>query len=72
MFDTVPRGAGNVLRIAAAPEETIRAGLARVMDCECGPETACYACLRGYRNQRYHDELSRGAASSLLNSLLAI
>ena len=67
--DTVPGGGGNVLRIEENLERVIRGALRRVRHCECGPETSCYGCLRGYRNQRDHEMLSRGAAADLLESL---
>lgn len=69
LFDTVPGGGGNVLRIEERLEEVLQAALRRVSSCECGPETSCYGCLRGYRNQRYHEQLSRGAAAKLLSAL---
>lgn len=69
LFDTVPGGGGNVLRIEENLERVLRAALNRVRNCECGPETSCYGCLRGYRNQRDHEMLSRGAAADLLESL---
>lgn len=69
LFDTVPGGGGNVLRIEEQLEEVLQAALRRVTSCECGPETSCYGCLRGYRNQRDHEQLSRGAAADLLSAL---
>lgn len=69
LFDTVPGGGGNVLRIEERLEEVLEAALQRVSSCECGPETSCYGCLRGYRNQRDHEILSRGAAADLLTAL---
>ena len=69
LFDTVPGGGGNVLRIEESLERVLRGALSRVLNCECGPETSCYGCLRGYRNQRDHEVLSRGAAADLLGSL---
>ena len=66
LFDTVPGGGGNVLRIAERLEDVLQAALRRVTSCECGPETSCYGCLRSYRNQRDHEILSRGAAADLL------
>lgn len=69
LFDTVPGGGGNVLRIAEHLEQVLTAALRRVDNCDCGPETSCYGCLRSYRNQRDHDTLSRGAASDLLRQL---
>lgn len=69
LFDTVPGGGGNVLRIEERLEDVLKEALRRVENCECGPETSCYGCLRGYRNQREHDQLSRGAAADLLKAL---
>lgn len=69
LFDTVPGGGGNVLRIADHLPQVLRAALRRVESCECGPETSCYGCLRGYRNQRDHEVLSRGAAAHFLADL---
>lgn len=72
LFDTVPGGAGHVGRIEPVLEELLAAALVKVSSCECGPETSCYRCLRVFRNERYHDELSRGAAMELLRQLLGI
>ena len=69
LFDTVPGGAGSVLRIASALEVAIRTALRRVASCDCGLETSCYGCLRTARNERHHEELSRGAALAVLRSL---
>ena len=70
LFDAVPGGAGCVIRIYEHLEDVLRAALQRVSNCDCGRETSCYGCLRGYRNQRYHETLSRGAAADLLGGLL--
>jgi ATP-dependent helicase YprA (DUF1998 family) len=69
LFDTVPGGAGSVLRIAQALDQTVAAALRRVSTCDCGLETACYGCLRTPGNERHHDDLSRGAALTVLTSL---
>jgi len=69
LFDTVPGGAGSVLRIAGALDTVIRTAVRRVASCDCGPETSCYGCLRTPRNERYHEDLSRGAALGALESL---
>ncbi|HVA86548.1 MAG TPA: DEAD/DEAH box helicase [Candidatus Saccharimonadales bacterium] len=69
VYDTVPGGAGHARRMAKALPEVIRAGLARVNACTCGPETSCYGCLRSYSNQIFHDALSRGEAQALLKHL---
>lgn len=71
IYDTVPGGAGHAQRICEGLEQVIRAALARVETCaNCGPETSCYTCLRSYRNQIHHDELSRGAAIVVLRALV--
>lgn len=70
LFDRVPGGAGNVLRIEAQLTDVLDAALARVATCECGPETSCYGCLRSFGNQRDHDKLSRGRAEIALSTLL--
>jgi len=70
LFDNVPGGAGYARRIVERLPELFRAALARVASCECGPETSCYNCLRGYSNQVFHDTLSRGAAAEVLQEVL--
>jgi hypothetical protein len=37
--------------------------------CDCGPETSCYGCLRTQRNERHHEDLSRGSALDVLREL---
>ena len=69
LFDAVPGGAGHVQRLGARLAELIRAASMRVTECECGPETSCYACLRSYANQIWHQELSRESAIRLLEGL---
>lgn len=59
-----------MLQIEVKLEQVLNAANRRVTSCECGPETSCYACLRSYSNQRYHDDLSRGAAEQILHRLL--
>lgn len=70
LFDTVPGGAGHVLLVEQHLERVLKAALQRVSSCECGAETSCYGCLRSYGNQRDHDDLSRGAAVTLLEAML--
>lgn len=69
LFDTVPGGAGSVLRIASALDTAVDAARRRVASCDCGQETSCYGCLRNPRNERHHEDLSRGAALAILESL---
>lgn len=68
LFDTVPGGAGCALRVAGSFQAVVDKALRKVEHCECGPETACYSCLRGFRNQMRHDLLSRGAAAEQLRA----
>ena len=69
LFDTVPGGAGSVLRVARGLDQAVSAGLRRVGSCDCGLETSCYGCLRTPRNERHHEDLSRGAALTVLQAL---
>ncbi len=68
LFDTVPGGAGCVLQIPDRFDEIMARAAKRVSDCECGLETSCYSCLRSFRNQKYHDQLSREGALTLIPS----
>ncbi|CAL9653094.1 hypothetical protein SUDANB176_06688 [Streptomyces sp. enrichment culture] len=69
LFGTTPGGAGNAIRIGEHLEPVVEAALARVGGCECGPESSCHACLRTFRNERFHESLSRGEAVVLLDAL---
>ena len=70
LFDTVPGGAGHARRLGANLRELAEAALDRVSKCECGDDTSCYSCLRSYGNQMWHEQLSRGAASTVLRGIL--
>jgi len=70
LFDDVPGGAGHVRRIGRALREVLDEALEVVRDCSCGAETSCYECLRSFRNQFCHEELSRGAAARVLARVL--
>ncbi|SDT60812.1 DEAD/DEAH box helicase [Actinoplanes derwentensis] len=70
LYDTVPGGAGHVQRIAERLRDVLDRAAQRVRDCECGPETSCYRCLRVFRNERYHEQLRRGVAADVLSRLL--
>ncbi|MBA2671484.1 MAG: DUF1998 domain-containing protein [Gemmatimonadetes bacterium] len=66
IFDAVPGGAGNAHRIAERLPALFEAAYQRVEKCECGEETSCYNCLRNYRNQLWHDRISRRDALHVL------
>ncbi|MFH8249486.1 DEAD/DEAH box helicase [Microbacterium sp. B2969] len=70
IVDTVPGGAGYARIIAQALPAVLDGALRLARSCECGPETSCYMCLRTYRNQRVHDQLSRGTAAEYLAAIL--
>lgn len=66
LYDAVPGGAGVTKSMLSAFPEVVEAALERVSTCACGWDTSCYACLRSYSNQRYHDALRRGDAAKVL------
>lgn len=70
IYDTVPGGAGNALRIGEQLRNFLQASVRRLDSCGCGEETSCYACLRNYCNQSHHEDLSREAALGLLRPLI--
>jgi ATP-dependent helicase YprA (DUF1998 family) len=69
LFDTVPGGAGGVLRIGEEFDAVVASAFERIENCDCGEETSCYGCLRSFTNQRFHDALSRGGALAALRVL---
>ncbi|WP_324190149.1 DEAD/DEAH box helicase [Nocardia farcinica] len=69
LFDTVPAGAGAAKQIAAELDKVLKYAADRVARCECGPETSCYGCLRSYRNERFHPQLSRAGALEVFEQL---
>ncbi|MGW4364328.1 DEAD/DEAH box helicase [Nocardia takedensis] len=72
LFDTVPAGAGAAKHIAGRFQQVVRAAAARVRSCECGVETSCYGCLRTFRNERFHEQLSREGAATVFDRLTAL
>ena len=71
IFDAVPGGAGYVHAIRDDLERLMERARKIVDECKCGEDSSCYGCLRTYRNQAYHEDLTRGDALRILNSLLA-
>lgn len=67
IFDAVAGGAGTSIAIGKRFQEIVEAAAAIVANCSCGVDSSCYACLKAFRNQRYHDQLVRGVAASLLD-----
>ncbi|MGW6694935.1 DEAD/DEAH box helicase [Rhodococcus sp. NPDC054953] len=69
LFDTVPAGAGAAKKIAENLDKVIQFAVDRVTRCDCGIETSCYGCLRSFRNERFHEQLSREGALSIFGEL---
>lgn len=68
-YDDVPGGAGHVRHMTENWKAVLEESLRRVSgECECGPETSCYGCLRSYDNQLFHDELKRGTVFEFLRT----
>ena len=71
LYDNVPGGAGHA-RILFEDLESLLERAYTVVDghCGCGEDTCCYGCIASYYNQSKQASLSRGAAKSILESLL--
>lgn len=69
LFDTVPGGAGITKQILTNFPQVVKSAIKRVSNCDCGADTSCYGCLRSYSNQRFHEQLRRDNALSLLTSI---
>lgn len=72
LFDTVPGGAGHVMRIHEHLSSVLRAAYDRVAECSCEDTTSCYECLRTFGNQRFHNALQRGIAKGFLGTALSL
>lgn len=64
VYDKTPGGAGHVRRLndIETLEGVLHEALSLVEQCDCGgddKDSSCYACLRHYYNQKYHDILKR-------------
>lgn len=76
LYDKTPGGAGHVKRLGnpATLKAVLQETLSIMESCTCGGEdkdSSCYACLRNYYNQKYHDILSRGVVINFIKSLFA-
>ncbi|MDE7328483.1 MAG: DEAD/DEAH box helicase [Clostridia bacterium] len=70
LFDTVPGGAGHVKRLLDKGEmlKAFEYALDKVSQNCC--DTACYNCLKNYKNQKYHEFLRRNDAKEFLEELI--
>lgn len=73
-YDKTPGGAGHVRRLIqdGVMEMVLKKTMEIMKKCTCGGEngdSSCYACLRDYYNQKYHDTLNRGTVIRFLKKL---
>lgn len=66
IYDPVPGGSGFLDLLINYWEDVVDAASGILSSCDC--ETACYRCLLGYANQRYHEQLNRHFAVDILKS----
>lgn len=71
LYDDVPGGAGFVTQLERNEIlfEVLTMAKSRV-DGRCGCDSSCYGCLRNYRNQFSHPELSREKALEVLTEYI--
>lgn len=67
LYDTTPGGAGHMRRLQEESmlNQAVNRACEIMKSCTCGGEdgqSSCYACLRSYANQKYHDILDRSLA----------
>ena len=64
VYDNVSSGAGYSVAIQNELPDVLEGVYSRLSDCNC--ESACYSCLKHYRNQSVHSLLDRHTALQLL------
>ena len=70
LYDIVPGGAGQVRHARRLLNELLASAQEKVVEtCECAWQSSCYGCLRTYRNQRHHDNLTREAAYAAISTI---
>lgn len=71
IYDNVPGGAGHVKRIMNRQVfyHALLAAKDKVSQDCCDENTSCYHCLRNYRNQAYHQLLSRKKALEVVEKI---
>ena len=62
VYDPMPGGSGLLEQMLDRWQELIATAKELLAGCVQGCETACYACLKTFRNQFYHDLLNRHEA----------
>lgn len=64
IYDSLSSGAGYSEHLSSFIDELLIDTLDMLEDCSC--DSACYDCLKHYRNQHLHGKLNRHAAADLL------
>jgi hypothetical protein len=70
LYDTLPGGAGFVRQAGRLGLQLFDKALDILVRCEEDCDSACYRCLRSYKNKFEHHLLDRHIAASLLRYLL--
>ncbi len=66
IYDPMPGGSGLLEQMLSRWQELIATAKELLAGCVQGCETACYACLKTFRNQFHHDRLNRRQGPSPL------
>jgi hypothetical protein len=69
IYDPMPGGSGLLEQMLARWPELIATAKDLLAGCPQACETACYACLKTFRNQFYHPLLNRHTALGLMDGL---
>ncbi len=72
IYDDIPGGAGHVKRLLNMKkfEEALKLSKNKISNCTCDIKTSCYNCLRNYKNQAHHRNLTRKGAIDVFDYLL--
>lgn len=69
IYDPMPGGSGLLEQMLARWQELIATAKELLAGCTQACETACYSCLKTFRNQYHHEMLNRHKALVLMESL---
>ena len=69
IYDPMPGGSGLLEQMLSRWQELIATAKELLAGCVQGCETACYACLKTFRNQFHHELLNRHEALELIEDL---
>jgi len=69
IYDPMPGGSGLLEQMLARWQELIAMSKELLAGCAQACETACYSCLKTFRNQFHHELLNRHTALELIDTL---